>query len=138
MSTLYSAVEGSLFLLGVTSLLTWTHTDSASRDGVDARVWTVSALFLPAVIWYVVFVRTRHPRREVPTKFEHSALSLAMAILGWTLVEWAYFASVPRNATVAGISVVSIGLVSVILYASLGVFRPRKPPSASNWNGGVQ
>jgi|GEM_PF-3443976 len=134
MSALYSVVEGALFLLGLASLLTWTAMDSAARDGVSTRVWTASALFLPAVVFYAVFVRTRHPRRRAPTRLDHSALSLAIAILGWTLLEFSYSAAVPRNETIAGITLFSILSVSATVYVSLSTFWPRNPESSPNAN----
>ncbi|WP_089813000.1 hypothetical protein [Halomicrobium zhouii] len=134
MSALYSAVEWSLFLLGLTSLLTWTAMDSAVRDGVSTHFWTASALFLPAVIFYAVFVRTRHPRRRTPTRLERAALSLAIAILGWRLLELWYAAAVPRNTTIAVITLFSILSFAATVYVSLGAFWPRNPESSAKGN----
>lgn len=123
MASSYQIVEVMVFVAGLTSLITWVRIDSDSRRGVNTRLWTVAALFLPAAIYYVFAVRPRYPRSEPPTTFEYLAGSVAVGSLGWTMVELYFPTYFPRNARGALLTAVVVASLSTIVYVGLTTYR---------------
>jgi len=123
MSNMYHIVEIMVFVLGLSSLILWVRLDAHSRVNVNTYLWMVAALFLPAMVYYIIAVRLRYPRTEPPTNFEYISGSFALSTLIWTIAELYFPTYFPRNTNGAVLTVTVILSLCLLLYVIQTTFR---------------